>query len=121
MFIEETSTIATGLALWKNPENEVCLTLIGLDGRPFQNHMGYDTVCYGPAYGHQFNHTFGLLADVFSAWDFSQGFRGRIEVYVRDHTFGKGNDGFAVPVALRVQRASGSISSMPVTPVALIQ
>ena len=120
MFVEESADVSTGLALWKDPTNEVCLWLDNLDGVPFENDEGYDAVCYGPEYDDHFNHSAQMLPEWFQGWDFSEGFQGRLVVMVRDHTFGpKGNDGLVVPMGLRANLASGAISAMPVVPVAI--
>ena len=120
IFVEETDAVTTGLALWKNPENEVCMWLDGLNGRPFQNPEEHDTICYSPSYGDQFSNSAGMLPGWFPSWDFSEGFQGRLVVAVRDNTFGpKGNDGLVIPMGLRVNRVSGAISAVPVVPVAV--
>ena len=118
-FVEETFGIGTGLALWKTPHNEVCMVLFDLDGALFENPEGHTQICYAPEYGDDFTHRASWLPQWFPGWDFSDGFQGRLLIYVKDNTFGfSGNDGFAVPMALRIRKDSGSMSAMPVEPVA---
>ena len=120
IFVEETPTVTTGLALWKQPDNEVCMWLEGLSGDSFENTEGYNTICYAPEYGDHFSHAAQMLPQWFSDWDFSEGFQGRLVVMVRDNTFGpKGNDGLVIPMGLRANRTSGAISAVPVVPVAV--
>ena len=119
VFVEETDTVTTGLALWKNPDNEVCMGLDGLDGKPFQTPEGHDLRCFGPAYDDRFSHLAQMLPEWFPGWDFSGGFQGRLVVAVSDKTFGKGNDGLVIPMGLRANRTSGAISAVPVVPVAI--
>ena len=122
IFVEETDTVTTGLAMWKNPDNEVCMWLAGLDGDLLENPEGHDTICYSPSYGSHFSNAAGMLPEWFRGWDFSEGFQGRLVVAVRDNTFGpKGNDGLVIPMGLRVNRVSGAISAVPVVPVAVGQ
>ena len=119
IFVEETPTVTTGVALWKSPENEVCMGLAGLNGRLFQNPEGYDLRCFGPEYGDRFAHVAQMLPEWFPSWDFSGGFQGSLVVAVTDRTFGpKGNDGLVIPMGLRANRTSGAISAVPVVPVA---
>lgn len=121
IFVEETSTVTTGVALWKSPENEVCLGLVGLNGRPFQNPTGHDLICYAPQHGDHFAHVAMMLPEWFPDWDFSGGFQGSLVVAVTDSTFGpKGNDGLVIPMGLRANRTSGAISAVPVVPVATL-
>ena len=117
IFVEESETVSSGVALWKSPENEVCMHLVGLDGQLFQNPEGHDTICYAPQHGDQFTHSASMLAEWFPDWDFSEGFQGRLVIYVQDNTFGKGNDGISVPLGLRASKVSGTMSAMPVVPV----
>ncbi|MCY4585695.1 MAG: hypothetical protein OXB98_06605 [Bryobacterales bacterium] len=119
VFVEETDAVTTGLALWKDPANEVCMGLAGLDGRLFQDSEGHALRCYGSEYGDQWSHSVGMLPGWFPGWDFSDGFQGTLVVAVTDSTFGpKGNDGLAIPMGLRANRTSGAISAVPVVPVA---
>ena len=119
IFVEETDAVTTGLALWKNPDNEVCMGLDGLDGKPFQTPEGHDLRCFSPAYDDRFSHLAQMLPEWFPGWDFSGGFQGRLVVAVSDKTFGKGNDGLVIPMGLRANRTSGAISAVPVVPVAI--
>lgn len=118
IFVEETADVTTGLAMWKDPANEVCLGLAGLDGRLYQSTEGYDLQCFSPRYGDDWSHYATMLPEWFPSWDFSEGFQGRLLVLVVDNKFGKGNDGLVVPMGLRANRNSGSISAVPVVPVA---
>ena len=119
IFVEETSTVTTGVALWKSPENEVCLGLAGLNGELLQSTDGDNLICYAPEYGDYFAHTAMMLPEWFPGWDFSGGFQGSLVVAVTDHRFGlKGNDGMLIPMGLRANRTSGAISAVPVVPVA---
>ncbi|MCY4585202.1 MAG: hypothetical protein OXB98_04100 [Bryobacterales bacterium] len=119
VFVEETDAVTTGLALWKDPANETCLALAGLDGSPYPDPEGHTLICYAPEYGDQWSHSVGLLPEWFPGWSFSEGFQGRLVVAVTDNEFGpKGNDGLAIPMGLRANRASGAISAVPVVPVA---
>ena len=119
VFVEETDAVTTGLALWKDPTNEVCMGLAGLNGRLFQDPEGYDLNCFSPEYGDRWSHSVGMLPQWFPGWDFSEGFQGTLVVAVTDKTFGpKGNDSLAIPMGLRANRTSGAISAVPVVPVA---
>ena len=119
IFVEETDAVTTGLALWKSPDNEVCMGLDGLDGESFQSSEGYDLSCFSPTHDDFFNHLAQLLPEWFPGWDFSGGFQGRLVIAVSDKTFGKGNDGLVIPMGLRANRASGVMSAVPVVPVAI--
>ena len=120
IFVEETSTVTTGLALWKTPESEVCMWLEDLNGNSLRNSEENNTICYSPSYGDHFSHVAQMLPEWFPGWDFSEGVQGRLVVMVRDNTFGpKGNDGMVIPMGLRANRTSGAISAVPVVPVAV--
>ena len=121
IFVEETSTVTTGVALWKTPKDEICMWLTGLDGRLLQNPERHDTICYAPEHGDRFSHSVGMLPEWFPDWDFSEGFQGRLVVAVSDNTFGFANDGLVIPMGLRANRVSGAISAVPVIPVPVMQ
>ena len=70
IFVEETDAVTTGLALWKSPDNEVCMGLDGLDGESFQSSEGYDLWCFGPTDDDFFNHLAQMLPEWFPGWDF---------------------------------------------------
>ena len=118
IYVEETEAIGSGLALWKEPNNEVCMHLLDLDGEYFLHPNGmYNTMCYAQKYGDEFVHSAALLPEWFPEWDFSDGFKGTLVIYVEDNTFGRDNDGFTIPLGLRLGKANGSLSAVPVVPI----
>ena len=119
IFVEETSTVTTGVALWKTQDSEICMGLAGLNGTFFQDPRGNNLACYAPEHGDRFTHSARMLPEWFPGWDFSGGFQGRLVVSVSDNTFGRVNDGLVIPMGLRANRTSGAISAVPVVSVAV--
>ncbi len=125
VFVEETAEIGTGLSLWKSPTNEVCLRLYDENGNAFvaTNEYGYHTICYFPAVIDQLafirRHRAAVLPEWFRWWDFTEGFRGRLVIWVRDKTSGSENDGYVFGQALRFSKNPNkpSLSAIPWTPI----
>ena len=123
IFVEESQVVSAGLAVWKEPSTEMCMYLVALDGQVVLNPEGHTTNCYAEKYGDTFSQSARSLQEWFPSWDFSDGFQGRLVVYVKDNTFGRGNDGILIPMALRFSTdpSKPSMSAMPVVPVAMDQ
>ena len=117
VFVEHSENVSAGLALWGDPAGEVCMYLVDLEGNLVIDPDGYSHRCFGEKYGDTATHAALTLEEWFPSWDFSEGFQGRWIIYVRDNTFGRNNDGFLVPLALRFSRDLKSMSAMPVVPI----
>ena len=118
IFVEETADVTTGLAVWKSPGNAICMGLHDLRGALFEDaEQRYTLWCYGRGFGGNWSHGAAMLPQWFPGWDFSEGFQGRLVVFVVDDTFGRLNDGLVIPMGLRVNRNSGAISAVPVVSV----
>ena len=123
IFVEESQTVSAGLAVWKAPSTEMCMYLVALDGQVVPDPEGHTTICYAEKHGDTFSQSAMTLQEWLPSWNFSDGFQGRLLLYTKDNIFGRGNDGFLVPMALRFSTdpSKPSMSAMPIVPVAFNQ
>ena len=110
IFIEETSQIGTGLALWKNLDSEVCMTLFEEDGSIFETSDGRgDSSCLSD----EGQHYVKTIPEYFDGWDFPDDFKGRLFIWVVDKK--SGLDGVVFGQALRYSKnpEKPSLSAIP--------
>ena len=115
VFVEESDAVGTGLAVWRTAGAKVCFVLFDEDGNRVEGENGWSGVCYSG----EDQHLTGTLPEFFDHWDFSEGFMGRLAVFVENETHGSYNDGSLFGQGIRFSKDTQkpSLSAIPWLPI----